>query len=256
MWFRLDIVYATLSYVYKVFTNASSIWRNVYDVLDEWTIIHVINDVVPYSEESVSATSPAQEVDYVITTRNAYLDKYKDRIKKFEHATRKSMDTINETEWEYLMNSQLLETTPFGNVLMHYSSKLDSFVYYSDRVIPYDYVDTVGRRYALTYQCTPLYITNSEKEETHTNTEPVPPTDNFDVGIHSEKEQKQPSVFAKLKSSRVKKTNEKTVTCNVKINRYTYAGKLSNFTFLKHTKPTKKLSYSEFKTKHTPVKIF
>lgn len=253
MWFRLDIVYATLSYVYKVFTNASSIWRNVYDVLDEWTIVHVINDAVPYSEEIVSDTSQPNAVDDVITTRNAYVDKYKDRLKKFEHTTRKSADTINETEWEYLTNSQLLENTPFGNVLMHYSSKLDSFVYYSDRVIPYDYVDTVGRRYAITYQCTPLYITNYEKEEQ--STDPVTSPDRSDTVVHYEKEQKPNSVFAKLKSCRVKKTNEQTVACNVKINRYTYAGKLSNFTFLKQTKPTKKLSYSEFKNKYTPVKL-
>jgi hypothetical protein len=253
MWVKLDIVYTTLSYIYKVFTNASSIWKNVYDLLDEWTIVHIINDAVPYTEEIVLATPHSKEVDNGITSRNAYLDKYKDKLKKFEHTTRKYVDIINETEWDHLMNSQLLETTPFGNVLMHYSSKLDSFVYYSDRVIPYDYVDTVGRKYAMTYQCTSLYITTLEKEDPLTET--VTSADNLDACIQYEKEQKLPSVFAKLKRPRVKKTNENAVPCNGKINRYTYAGKLSNFTFLKQTKPTKKLSYSDFKNKHTFVKL-
>lgn len=51
------------------------------------------------------------------------------------------------------------ETTPRGDVLMYYSSKLNSFVYHSKtKEIPYKYLETVARKYVIEYKCKSLYI--------------------------------------------------------------------------------------------------
>ena len=53
----------------------------------------------------------------------------------------------------------ITETTPRGDVLMYYSSKLNSFVYHSKtKEIPYKYLETVARKYVIEYKCNKLYI--------------------------------------------------------------------------------------------------
>lgn len=184
-------------------------------------------DVVPSKEPQIPTP-----VDVIST----YSDKYKDKLKTINMRTRKYDDVIHEKEWEYLSNSQLIENTPFGNVLIYYSSHTDAFVYYSDRVLPYGCIDTVGRRYAITYRCIPLYIDGESAPDTQM--------------VEDRVENTTPNVFVKFKSYNLKsKKTEATPTNNVKINRYTYGGKLANFMFLKTPKPVNKLTYADFKRK-------
>jgi len=64
---------------------------------------------------------------------------------------------------EQLATCILFETTPAGNVIMTYNAKKEVFEYYSDCTIPYRYLDTACRKYAVTFWCKPLYIDMNEE---------------------------------------------------------------------------------------------
>ena len=54
-------------------------------------------------------------------------------------------------------NSFLLMYTPLGNVLFAYDFQKDLFLYYSDRSIPYRFLETVARNFVLKNHCCQLY---------------------------------------------------------------------------------------------------
>jgi len=68
-----------------------------------------------------------------------------------------------EKDYEQLKNNFVFEKTPMGNVIMYYNKDRNSFEYYTDNIIPYRILDTVARKYVLTYDCCELYV-DMEKE--------------------------------------------------------------------------------------------
>jgi hypothetical protein len=162
-----------------------------------------------------------------------------------------------------LQNNYIIEATPLGNVLMFYNNKKDTFQYYSDNEIPYRFLEVVGRRYVLTFNCRFLYVDmeqelknyekkieekEKEKEMEKQRQEELKTQPNALNDVTEKK-----SVFAKFKtynkeagSGRVNKapppknsiptkqqiTNEK-VLLKEKSNHYTREGKISNFNILK-----------------------
>jgi hypothetical protein len=141
-----------------------------------------------------------------------YEDKYKNKFQNMENVE------LEKERLENLKNNILIETTPNGNVVMFYDYKNNSFAYYSDKVMPYRFLDTVGRKYAIQYRCKNIYITDKMKKE-------------------------EPIRKSKLKID-VKEVS----------NRYMYLGKIVNFSFLKKVKKgvtNKKLnmSFKDFKNR-------
>lgn len=74
---------------------------------------------------------------------------------------------ISREEWtkriEGLVTKKIIEETPLGKVLMYYDSKNETFCYHGKKNIPYNYLETVARKYVRKYDCRPLYI-DSRKE--------------------------------------------------------------------------------------------
>ena len=174
-----------------------------------------------------------------------YADMYKDKLKSFAGYLRKYDDVPVSSDWHHLMNVQLLEYTPLGNVLMYYDSSKDTFVYYSDRVLAYSYIDTVARKYVMTYNCTTLYLDiNSKDSRGTTETLVSVPKE----GVLPNGQKKIGGVFATFKTYNAPKMTTLTHS-HQKINRYTYGGKLANFMFLKKPAPRATMSYAEFKNK-------
>ena len=162
-----------------------------------------------------------------------------------------------------LQNNFIIEPTPLGNVLMFYNNKKDTFQYYSDNEIPYRFLEVVGRKYALTFNCRFLYVDmeqelknyekkieekEKEMEKQRQKEEELKAQTN---SLNSVSEKK--NVFAKFKTynkeagnGRVNKapppknsipskqqiSNEK-VLLKEKSNHYTREGKISNFNILK-----------------------
>ena len=67
-------------------------------------------------------------------------------------------ETVINKRLEKLKNTHVVEKTPLGNVIMHWDNVKCSFVYYSDNTIPYRYLEAVGRKYALTYNCKSVFF--------------------------------------------------------------------------------------------------
>jgi hypothetical protein len=57
----------------------------------------------------------------------------------------------------------IMEKTPLGNVIMIYNNVRGTFDYYSDSNIPYRFLETVGRKYVLTFNCRPIFIDMEEE---------------------------------------------------------------------------------------------
>ena len=139
---------------------------------------------------------------------------------------------------EMLAKSSIIEYTPAGNVLMYYNHKNGAFEYYSDATIPYRYLETVCRKYAIRNQCRPLYI--DMKEEL------------IEKKVEEKPKKPQNKVFAKLKNYNTKSLDSsKIVVLKTRSNKYLYQGKMSNYNMIRKEITAKKpLSFKDYKNKY------
>jgi hypothetical protein len=203
-----------------------------------------------------------------------YPDKY---LEKF-----KSMPFDNESlDVESLKNSIVVEHTPLGNVAMHYDIKREAFVYYSDSVMPYRYLEVVARKYVITFHCKRVFIDMEDeinkaktKIEEQKNAkkleEEQEQAENPELELKDEPKKK--NVFANFKtynknttkdssnkpttgnSTATNSDNKKTEDLILKenANHYTCDGRYSNFLALKKVDKTLvdkrlKMSFADFK---------
>ena len=175
-----------------------------------------------------------------------------------------------------LINNVIMENTPLGNVIMMYDNNRETFNFYSDNMIPYRFLETVARKYVITYNCRPLYIDMEEElkiyetkmldhEETEKQTNLAPQSES------------KKNVFAKFKSYNTEgksghvgkvpgpqnsvqnkdtgdKHKNRKIILKDNANRYSCQGKIQNFSIIK--RPEKKLlskklamSFATFKQK-------
>lgn len=172
----------------------------------------------------------AKEVIVVVK----YEDKY---LTKFNALTKRATTVSVEPTTTSVDKRFVMDMTPVGNVIMQYNADKESFVYYSDNIIPFRYLETVSRKYVCMFDCKELFIERSEQKIQTTN----------------------PAVSIKTKDLMNQKRNPLPVKekgqIEVKMNRYSNAGRFSNFNMLqpvaKHITDKKRLMrFSEFKT-HT-----
>jgi len=214
---------------------------------------------------------------------------------KFEDRYLEKLNTVEEKELtpeklDSLSNSFVMENTPQGNVVMFWDNKRDTFSYYADHLIPYRYLEVVGRKYVLSNDCRKLFINMSEEikaaekkleekkkqkeEEEKKKLEELAASKTTTVSV----EQPKKNVFAKLKSynrdnsiksatvaldskksqpsipknSAVNTKQDENMILKERANRYSYQGKMVNFSFLKKVDrkvvdKTYALSFAEFK---------
>ena len=239
-------------------TNAQVIFnevQNIYQVIKQ-----VVGDFqlkTDAKKETTSITEPKEEQP---PKPILFEEKYKEDYKKAEDFE------VSQEKLEQLKNSILIETTPLGNVVMYYDSSRETFIYYSDSTIPYRYLEVVARKYVVTNRCKKLYI-DMEKElkEAQEKLEKKQKEEQDlkqQVEENKEKSEKErttappkKNVFAKLKNynkdnslktagipSDNKSVSKKVVSQPDKsepllfkenANRYSYEGKMVNFSFLK-----------------------
>ena len=161
-----------------------------------------------------------------------------------------------------------MEFTPLGNVLMKYNKNKESFIFYSDSTIPYRYLEVVGRKFVKQFNCRPIFVDmeeelklaeekwEKEKKEKEEKEEEEKRKKEEDIKNKVPIEEKKKNVFAKFKSynkesgtghvstaappknsipnKKLTKTQENENTLlKQKANRYTYEGKIINFSFIK-----------------------
>jgi hypothetical protein len=230
----------------------------------------VIHDV----EKSIE---PLKDEEIKSSVEVPYPDKY---LEKF-----KSMPFDNESlDVESLKNSIVVEHTPLGNVAMYYDNKREAFVYYSDSVMPYRYLEVVARKYVITFHCKRVFVVMEDeinkaktKIEEQKNAkkleeeqEEAKKQENQELELKEEPKKK--NVFANFKtynknttkdssnkpttgnSTATNSENKKTEDIILKenANHYTCDGRYSNFIVLKKVDKTLvdkrlKMSFADFK---------
>uniref|UniRef100_A0A6C0BBD8 Uncharacterized protein n=1 Tax=viral metagenome TaxID=1070528 RepID=A0A6C0BBD8_9ZZZZ len=212
-----------------------------------------------------------------------YEDKYLDQYEKMKSTV------LSEERLETLKKTILFENTPLGNLIIFYDHLRESFTYYSDNTIPYRFLEIASRHYVVQNNCKSIHIhmptelSEAEKkmqekkdkiqEEEKEKKERL--EEEKKEGIKDTDTQKK-SVFAKLKNyntgptkapntktsksgtngrgppqTNIKVSDETDIIVKERANRYSYEGKLANFSFLQ--KVEKKLinnryeiSFSDF----------
>jgi hypothetical protein len=242
-------------------------------------VLDIVNDPVIATDPPVATTDAAMPATNEPKFEDKFLDRY--LALKLQSASELTTEFI-----ESLMNCFVMEYTPNGNIIMFYDYKRETFSYYADNVMPYRFLEVLGRKYVCTFLCPSLYkysspdlvatcdtinaVENEKKEETVVPVKPEIETKKLDKPDKPEK-----SVFAKFKSYN-KDTSNKVVTkdapssapkhatvanavnaptvaeTNVVTNRYTCHGKIGNMPFLKKidravVDKNYKMSFADFK---------
>lgn len=169
----------------------------------------------------------------------------------------------------------ILEYTPQGNVFMKYDLENESFDYWADyKEIPFNYLETVARKYVNTFCCVDLYVKeesdeeysddfeteeeNSDSDEEETSEEETTSEEESSEQETPEQEESQEQekedsddegVFAKLKTA---ETIKETVEEESKlVNKFRYKGKLADIMEFKQPKKQKNepknVSFSSWK---------
>ena len=133
----------------------------------------------------------------------------------------------------------ITETTPRGDVLMYYSSKLGTFVYHSKtKEIPYNYLETVARKYVIEYNCKKLYIDIRKEYEKGLNKyKEIKAKEEKSAADGNEgetKENKKKQIFANFKTYNRKgevhsKQKDKIYILKEQANRYSYRGRIEEY---------------------------
>jgi hypothetical protein len=75
----------------------------------------------------------------------------------------KARDFIINKKLDGFINNYIMEYTPLGNVYMRYNNDKKSFEYFSNNTIPYRFLESVARKYVMTFWCKPLFIDIEEE---------------------------------------------------------------------------------------------
>jgi hypothetical protein len=166
------------------------------------------------------------------------------------HAENYAKQEIIEKRKEKLKNSILIEKTPLGNVIMFYDKNKESFSYYSDNTIPYRFLETVARKYVVTFGCKNIYVDMEEvlKEAEKKRDEKKEKEEEEKKRRLKTNEQEKKSVFAKfknynkegLKTAGIAKKNQVVVAAKgnqdvllkENANRYTLEGRFLDYSIL------------------------
>jgi len=167
-----------------------------------------------------------------------------------------------------LENCHIMEFTPLGNVLMNYDKNKESFRFYSDSTIPYRYLEVVGRKFVKQFNCRPIFVDmeeelqlaeekwKKERKEKEEKEEEEKRRKEESIKNKVPIEEKKKNVFAKFKSynkesgtghvitaappknsipnKKITQNQEnENILLKQKANRYTYEGKIINFSFIK-----------------------
>lgn len=177
--------------------------------------------------------------NYFFNTKKIIKEKEKKKDEPYENKYYDKYEALSsiDLDEEYvksLKNNIIIETTPKGNIIMCYDFEKESFIYYSDtKDINYLYLETVSRKYAITYNCKKIVVDIKQELEDAKKEKP----------IKEEKESNKPNdkLFASFKNYNRKGTGgskniKNKFTLRQNANRYTYKGKIDSYNILQTDK--------------------
>jgi hypothetical protein len=278
--YLLYILYFFYGVAFYYNTNIKQNEDVVVEVIKEDIVEVIVKEEIKYEDKYL------KKYERMCSSQVTKDEDKEDKEDKEEEEEKKKKEQEKEAKFK---NNIVMENTPQGNVIMFYDTKRNSFIYYSDHTIPYRYLEVVGRKYVTTYNCCDIFFNMKQEIE---NAERKIAVDKQKVAdeqkvalaievaeqkVAEQNKEMKPNVFAKLKNYNTNTTNTNNVKGNSKnvgsrtvstnnissnssstmilkenANRYSYEGKLANYTFLK--KPERKVvdksygfSFADFK---------
>jgi len=133
--------------------------------LSELTIDDTLSDISkPKIKKDESIMKKIQDsIESEIKLNNTQLQELQEESSNSDDLKEKAQQYIIDEQLKQFKNKYIIEHTPLGNVLMFYNHDKLAFDYYSDLTIPYRYLETVVRKYVITYNYRPLYIDMEEE---------------------------------------------------------------------------------------------
>ena len=164
-------------------------------------------------------------------------------------------------------NSYITDATPDGLVIMRYDKDEEGFIYWSDRNVRFNYLETVARKYVTNFNCSQYYIEREcnkkvEEDEDEDEDEDRKQSDNEESSSKSEENNKQdneeenkPNPFATLKQYKNNTGNKTQAPRPTKMLtgcKFVKRGKISEFEFTQSShieieKPNQKMDFETFK---------
>jgi hypothetical protein len=121
------------------------------------------NDKKQYNKDESLVKKLYASIQNEIDLNKKQLFELQDPLTNINDLKEKARQYIIDEQLKRFKKTYVIEHTPLGNVLMFYNHDKLAFEYYSDLTIPYRYLETVARKYALTYNYRPLYIDMEEE---------------------------------------------------------------------------------------------
>ena len=224
----------------------------VYWYSSEW-LTKKFNSLLTGSNKGNNGNNKEKE----LTDEEKYINKYYDKFNSL------MSDDIEEDRVKELKKSVLYEDTPRGRVILYYDFEKESFVYYCDtKDIPYSFLESVARKYVTINNCRKIMV--DMKEELKLAEDKIAQEKIVNVRqsrqINMESNKGTNDMFASFKSynrkgsggSNSNTLNKKFILCG-NANRYSYLGKISDYSFLDKTgyQPLQKIEevmdYASFK---------
>lgn len=186
-----------------------------------------------------------------------YPKKYKEQFNNLETLE------LDDIKLKNLKNCILYEQTPYSSIIMQYDNEFKKFNYYSNKSLPYNFLETACRKYALNFNCKSLYVDiNKEydnvKEKMKRNEERKQEETKQEETKDDNTKTNKKSIYVKPKAYNIRKKPKARATIDEnkeKIIDFKYCGRINDFKFLKtDTETVKKLktkniSFSEFKNR-------
>jgi hypothetical protein len=165
---------------------------------------------------------PIVKIKHVIPYEKKYIEQY--NLLDEVPLTKEKIDSLT--------NNFIMDLTPIGNVVMCYDSDKESFLYYSDNVVPYRFLEALSRKYVVTFSCKSLYV-NMEEQLDDTTPEVAETTTIV-------KPKKTKDIIASLKNppkpqshQQQQQHHQPSKKVKVRANRYSSMGRFSNFKIIK-----------------------
>jgi hypothetical protein len=148
-------------------------------------------------------------------------DKYEDKYNFIDYSDDENENETNE-------NNIINDATPDGNVFMKYNEEEEGFEYWcDDKNIKYDYLDTVARKYCLSFNCCEIYEDRKKNIELQKTKEKEEEKEVEEKEVEEkEVEEKEESIFVKSKKIDTKKNDRSKGEVALKSNKYIYKGKI------------------------------
>ncbi len=176
-------------------------------------------------------------------------EKYEDKYNFIDY-----IDDENEAENELNDNNIVEDHTPDGNVCMKYSKEEEGFEYWcDDKNIKYDYLDTVARKYCLSFNCCEIYEDRKKNIEEQKAKEKE--EEDKEEEEEDKEEDKEESIFVISKKIDTKKKDRSVGEVALKANKFIYKGKFGECNIflktrddeLKKNKTKNKMSFLDWR---------